>query len=299
MSAAFSLILTLPLQEEQREYYMSTWKEDAKKINQTIYDATLPENATLAVKIRTRFKAELEASALASGGSACRLNFHAGGWFFFTVMTTIGYGNQSPTTAGGQAMLYTLGFLSILVFAGVATQSGRITVLLFDDMIKRVCCLRWLSRPLLATIFWGVLYWGWLVLIAFYTTSWKRVRMGEDFEFVEGYWFSFISTTTVGLGDIFLEPEVLIGQDLLIFSLIFLIGFVFLASFLGKLSAFFSGLQHVGGKTLEQCLAETSLCCGHRIAEAGANLSSKTAHAAYQSGRRVIRKIVSPTRPQS
>jgi hypothetical protein len=57
-----------------------------------------------------------------------------------------------------------------------------------------------------------------------------------DISLQDGYWFSFISTTTVGLGDIFLEPEVIQARDLVTFPLLFLVGFVFLSSFLGKFS---------------------------------------------------------------
>jgi hypothetical protein len=55
-----------------------------------------------------------------------------------------------------------------------------------------------------------------------------------DFSFQDGYWFSYISTTTVGLGDIFLEPETIQSRDLVTFPLLFLVGFVYLSSFLGK-----------------------------------------------------------------
>jgi hypothetical protein len=50
-------------------------------------------------------------------------------------------------------------------------------------------------------------------------------------------WFaldSYISTTSVGLGDIYLEPEVIVGQDLIVFPLLFLTGFTLLSAFLGK-----------------------------------------------------------------
>lgn len=47
---------------------------------------------------------------------------------------------------------------------------------------------------------------------------------------------SYISTTTIGLGDIYLEPEVIVGEDLIVFPLLFLTGFTFLSAFLGKFS---------------------------------------------------------------
>jgi len=47
-----------------------------------------------------------------------------------------------------------------------------------------------------------------------------------------------ISTTTVGLGDYYLEHGVIIGHDLLVWPLLFLFGFVLLSSFLTKIAEF-------------------------------------------------------------
>jgi hypothetical protein len=43
-----------------------------------------------------------------------------------------------------------------------------------------------------------------------------------------------------GLGDIFFEPEVITGGDLVAFSLLFLVGFVYMSAFLGKCADFLS-----------------------------------------------------------
>lgn len=248
------------------------WYADMVKKNASYYSPT--PNATRAEQTSARLLAEIVAISQATGESACVVNTDSGAWFFFTVMTTIGYGNQSPSTVEGQAMIYTLGFLSILLFALVALQSGRITALLFDDVMRKTHVLSWFSRPFLGTLLWGILYWAWLALIGSFTVDWKVSRMGEEFSMSDAFWFAYISTTTVGLGDIFLEPEVLVGQDLLSFSFLFLIGFVFLAIFVGKLTAFIAyitGLNHVGGNTIEQSLADTSLLCG--VAKNDATLS--------------------------
>lgn len=47
---------------------------------------------------------------------------------------------------------------------------------------------------------------------------------------------SAVSSLTVGLGDIFLEPEVMRLTDVLVFSLAILTSFVLLSAFLGKIS---------------------------------------------------------------
>jgi hypothetical protein len=69
-----------------------------------------------------------------------------------------------------------------------------------------------------------------------------------DMSLKDGYWFSYISTTTVGLGDIFLEPEVIQARDLVTFPLLFLVGFVFLSSFLGKFAEQALDMYTFGGR---------------------------------------------------
>lgn len=89
-----------------------------------------------------------------------------------------------------------------------------------------------------------------------------RLRLGdEDFANNEDiFWFAFISTTTVGLGDFYLQPEVTFASDVLQFSLMFLVGFVFLASFLGKISEGIASLAPNLGGRLPARLAATNFC---------------------------------------
>lgn len=93
-----------------------------------------------------------------------------------------------------------------------------------------------------------------MLLIAKVTTRWKDQRLDEEMTLGEGYWFAYISTTTVGLGDFFLEPEVVTGMDLLTYPLMFLIGFTLLSAFLGKFAEFFMELAVGGNRTLVESL---------------------------------------------
>lgn len=119
--------------------------------------------------VRSRMKAFNESTSLSSGGSACVINQYGGAWFWFTVMTTIGYGNQAPETKGGQAMVYTLGFLSILLFGGVLAAAGYVSSAIADDTMHRIH-LHKLVRPWLACLFWASLYYGWMCIIALVRT---------------------------------------------------------------------------------------------------------------------------------
>jgi Ion channel len=139
------------------------------------------------------------------------------------VMTTIGYGNASPTTVGGRAMVYLLGSISILLFGGVSARAAYVITSLLEE-----------------TLLWGAIYCAWMLTIAVHYIQWQESRLGNKHEsLAEGYWFAYISTTTIGFGDYYLKPSVLELTDLFIYPILFLMGFSFLAAFLSKLSDLF------------------------------------------------------------
>ena len=171
-----------------------------------------------------------------------------------------GYGNTAPATTGGRAMIFTLGFLSILVFAVVLGHAGTIITCIFDDWVERVKCMAIMKRPGLATVFWGCFYYGWMAVLAWKTVYWKEERLGDDFEYRDAYWFSFITTTTVGLGDFYLEHQVVLRRDLIAFSLIILVGLIFLANFLVKLTdCLTSWFPNAKSQSLDERLQKTDM----------------------------------------
>lgn len=70
---------------------------------------------------------------------------------------------------------------------------------------------------------------------------------------VFAYTFNF---SQVGLGDIFLEPEVILGQDLFYFPILFLIGFTFLAAFLAKFALLVMSVLHRSRKGYVESILE-------------------------------------------
>jgi hypothetical protein len=78
----------------------------------------------------------------------------------------------------------------------------------------------------------------------------------EEVSYYNAYWFSFTSTTTMGFGDYILAPEVLLGRDLLIYPVVFLVGFVCLSAFLGKFAMLFRHPFLEIGKSLVDSLVE-------------------------------------------
>lgn len=165
--------------------------------------------------------------------------------------------------------MYTLGFLSILSFGVILTLAGYIVSVILDDLLKR-CERTAVYRETVGAICLFVLAGSWLLFIAWVAQSWKHDRLGDDvgeFDLRDGYWFAFITTTTgnnaalvcvfavpvlmnrhaahktmllsfcnaVGLGDYYMEPAVILLEDVFLLSLVFLIGFTFLSAFLAHL----------------------------------------------------------------
>ena len=131
-------------------------------------------------------------------------------------------------------MFFTVGFVNILVFGAVAAAAGYILSALANDFASR----RGIpieSKPWIGCTFWAVLLYLWMLVIAFVYQHWKTSRLGIDFKLSDAYWFSYVSTTTVGLGDLALDPEVLVASDLLTFPVLFLISFSFFGSFITDL----------------------------------------------------------------
>lgn len=92
-------------------------------------------------------------------------------------MTTVGYGNQAPDTTGGRALVYTMGFLSILAFAGILAAAGNVVSVIFDDAVDRIK-LHSLTTPWVACVIWGAVSYTWMVVIAAVTKNWKEEQMG-------------------------------------------------------------------------------------------------------------------------
>ena len=82
---------------------------------------------------------------------------------------------------------------------------------------------------------WGFLAYAWMFFLAAHYKTWNWIRLSEDIDYFDVYWFAFLSSTTVGLGDYYITPEVMFINDLLAFSLSFLFAFVLLSTFLSEL----------------------------------------------------------------
>ena len=194
----------------------------------------------------------------ATGFDDCELNLAASAWFWFVIMTTVGYGNQTTVTVIGRTMVVTLGFLCILAFGAILARSGVIITTIADDFNHRMK-LNFLNRPWVGVIYWGALSYSWMLVEAMYTVKWKKYRLGEDFPWNDAYWLAYISTTTIGLGDFYYESTVITLDDLIVLPLMFLTGFVLLSNFIVKCTATVHRLLPQNERSLEEALQATDV----------------------------------------
>jgi hypothetical protein len=152
--------------------------------------------------------------------------------------------------------VFTFGFLSILAFGAILATAGSIISAIFDDLLCRIN-LKLLTKKHVLCIIWGCLWYIWMLVVAEHARVWTERRAGYALPFYDAYWFAYISTTTVGLGDIYLVPEVLFFSDLLVFSFTLLTGFVLLSAFLGKFAGWLGEYcPDVGGKLTKKLKKE-------------------------------------------
>lgn len=114
-------------------------------------------------------------------------------------------------------------------------MAGYIVAAILNDFVSRIPVIKNINPPVRDTMVWAVATYSWMLVVSYYAREWKKELLGNEMSQRDGYWFAYISTTTVGLGDIYLEPEVFRSTDLVTFPILFLTGFTLFSAFIGKL----------------------------------------------------------------
>lgn len=113
--------------------------------------------------------------------------------------------------------------------------TGSICLVIFDDFAKRHN-LNYLTKGAGATIFWGVVLWLWILCFATLALVFDKDDVPGDISLSDSLWFSYITMTTIGLGDIALAQDDFKDADLFLVPFLSLLGFILLANFLLKLT---------------------------------------------------------------
>ncbi|XP_008066633.1 potassium channel subfamily K member 16 isoform X3 [Carlito syrichta] len=133
------------------------------------------------------------------GNSTNPSNWDFGSSFFFagTVVTTIGYGNLAPSTEAGQVFCVFYALVGIplnVVFLNHLSTGLRAhlaTLERWEDQPRRSQLLQVLGLVLFLTL-------GTLAILIFPPMVFSRV---EGWSFREGFYFAFITLSTIGFGD--------------------------------------------------------------------------------------------------
>jgi hypothetical protein len=150
--------------------------------------------------------------------------------------STIGYGNTAPLTPEGKRLVVSLGFFSILAFTSCIGSAAFVTLCIVEDFFKRIKMLRRMTEGALSAFFWYFSLIIWIVIVAAISDAYVRAFLRLDMTFRDHMWFSYISITTVGFGDRYVNHEGFLHENMLYIPVLLLIGFVFLANCLVKLS---------------------------------------------------------------
>jgi hypothetical protein len=128
----------------------------------------------------------------------CGINRGAAAWFWFIVMTTVGYGDQSPSTKQGRAMVACLGWISIVVWAMILYVAGSVVGIIVDDFFRKFH-LKFMTGDIAGVIFWGLMGTLWILLMSIFTLYWWNDRIRSfDGTLQDSLWFCYISLLTVG-----------------------------------------------------------------------------------------------------
>lgn len=150
--------------------------------------------------------------------------------------------------------------MGLILFGAVLGLTGYVTVSIFDDAVGRTPFKCVLQNPLFGMLFWGSIWMLYALALSQDFDWWWTNRLPEyaaTLDQADTLWFAFISTSTIGLGDYYLQPEIVFASDTLKYSALFLVGFVFLSSFFGKIAACLSVLLPSQHNSLEFRLKKT------------------------------------------
>lgn len=165
----------------------------------------------------------------ASAAGVCEYNRVGASWFWFSVMSSIGYGDVVPQTGVGKIFVYTAGFASIIMFFGTFANAAKVLNTVIENVLDEleVESLRgWFS----GVIFWFGMSFAWMFLIGIMFVQWNDSTLGVDLDTLDGFWFGYTSLVTLGFGDFVLPVDSLQIIDFITYVGLFLSGYLFLAA---------------------------------------------------------------------
>jgi hypothetical protein len=188
----------------------------------------------------------------------CRINSTGGAFFWYTIITTIGYGQTSPITASGRTLVGLVGYFCILLFSAALNVASEIMMIICDDLCKRMNFEASKNRIISLFFFFviiGIAYFITILLgmnhliLIFGSEVWRDQSQWSDMA-----WWAYISVTTVGLGDIAPPYESFRFIEVFTMPILMMPGLMVLSIILNQINSFV--LRVLPIETLSKKLAD-------------------------------------------
>jgi len=181
-----------------------------------------------------------------------------GSFFYcFTLITTIGYGNIAPATASGKVATVIYGLIGIPITLYLLSVIGKFLTIFFKLWIRQISSNAESDSSDEFNFGPAMIV---LLLSFYFTTGAALFGYLEEWDWLDAGYFSFITFTTVGLGD--LVPENL-GSAIL--------AILFIFSALSLFSLIFNVFQQLAETYLERLY---NALCSSRLVNSGSNNGS-------------------------
>lgn len=119
------------------------------------------------------------------------------------------------------------------------SDAGGVILEICDDFFIRMKKPR-LANGLGATFFWFIVLWAHIflssILYAAFYAAFRDLKLFENQSYFESLWIMYNSVTSVGFGDNHIQHHQVQGEHAMLFCFVIILGFIFLSTFLLKLS---------------------------------------------------------------
>ena len=83
--------------------------------------------------------------------------------------------------------MFTLGFVSLIVFGGVLAFAGFVISAIVDDTFRKTK-QKFFLRSWVSGLMWGCFAYAWMLVLAFLYISWRKSRLDDHISLRDGYW---------------------------------------------------------------------------------------------------------------